>query len=143
MCYLVYNRVKFLALCYKLCFQITFFFHLLFFISHPLPYLTLPITRQRQGLLSRRMVVSPEMRSVLNSLLLSVASCSKYSPSSLVCCCLRSRSLACSDWCVTLWESDFVFISDENTKYLVSHSIYSQSSSPKTFKSLLLKDIEI
>lgn len=98
MCYLVYIRVKFLALCYKLCFQITFFFHLLFFISHPLPYLTLPITRQRQGLLSRRMVVSPEMRSVLNSLLLSVASCSKYSPSSLcVAACVAGVWLALTD----------------------------------------------
>lgn len=57
-----------------------FFSHFLFSIFLLLPYLTLPITRQNQGLLSQRMVLSPEMRSVLNSLLLSIAGSSKYSP---------------------------------------------------------------
>lgn len=49
----------------------------------PSSTLSLSITRQKPGLLSQRTIVSPEMRSILNSLLLSVASRSKYSPSGL------------------------------------------------------------
>lgn len=89
------------------------------------------------------MVVSPEMSSVLNSVLLSVASCSKYSPSA-VCggACRAGAVLAVACEAV---RSDFVYRRCENTKKetLALPSAYFQGSSSKDIASPVLKDFEI